>query len=196
MTIEIIIGIVVVISFISLLVVIGKNKIVFSKIKIDEAESNIDVYLNKKKDLLDRARPILKKELKIDDVLVNIDNIEKSDFNHFKINLLLHNTYLELLNIVDENEKLLKSKTIVGILDDLDSNEEDRIGCIKFYNDSVSTYNNLVSGFPTNIIAFFSKYKKMDYYSDDEKEMYQILEDEEENSNENNREDNRESEEA
>ncbi len=196
MTIEIIIGIVVVISFISLLVVIGKNKIVFSKIKIDEAESNIDVYLNKKKDLLDRARPILKKELKIDDVLVNIDNIEKSDFNHFKINLLLHNTYLELLNIVDENEKLLKSKTIVGILDDLDSNEEDRIGCIKFYNDSVSTYNNLVSGFPTNIIAFFSKCKKMDYYSDDEKEMYQILEDEEENSNENNREDNRESEEA
>ena len=193
MTIEIIIGIVVVISFISLLVVIGKNKIVFSKIKIDEAESNIDVYLNKKKDLLDRARPILKKELKIDDVLVNIDNLEKSDFNHFKINLLLHNTYLELLNIVDENEKLLKSKTIVGILDDLDSNEEDRIGCIKFYNDSVSTYNNLVRGFPTNIIAFFSKNKKMDYYSDDEKEMFQILDDEGDNEDDSNREDNRES---
>lgn len=193
MTIEIIIGIVVVISFISLLVVIGRNKIIFSKIKIDEAESNIDLYLNKKKDLLDRARPILKKELKIDDVLVNIDEIEKNNFNHFKINILLHNTYLELLSIVDENEKLLKSKTIVGILDDLESNEEDRVGCIKFYNDSVSTYNKLVSGFPTNIIALFSKCKKKDYYSDDEKEMFQILEDEEEISDEDNREDNRES---
>jgi len=192
MTLEIIIGIIVVISFISLLVVIGRNKIIFSKIKIDEAESNIDVYLNKKKDLLDRARPILKKELKIDDVLINIDEIEKNNFNHFKTNLLLHNTYLELLSIVDENEKLLKSKTIVNILEDLENNEEDRVGCIKFYNDSVSTYNKLVSGFPTNIIALFSKHKKMDYYSDDEKEMYQILEDEEENTNEDNREDNKE----
>ena len=193
MTLEIIIGIIVVISFISLLVVIGRNKIVFSKIKIDEAESNIDVFLNKKKDLLDRARPILKKELKIDDVLINIDEIEKNNYNHFKTNILLHNTYLELLSIVDENEKLLKSKTIVGILEDLENNEEDRVGCIKFYNDSVSTYNKLVSGFPTNIIALFSRHKKMDYYSDDEKEMYQILEDEEENTNEDNREDNKES---
>ena len=113
--------------------------------------------------------------------------------NHFKVNLLLHNSYLELLSIVDENEKLLKSKTIIGILEDLENNEEDRIGCIKFYNDSVSTYNNLVCGFPTNIIAFFSKNKKMDYYSDDEKEMFQILEDEEENEDGSDREDNTES---
>lgn len=193
MGLEVIIGIIVVISFISLLVVIGRNKIIFSKIKIDEAESNIDVYLNKKKDLLDRARPILKKELKIDDILINIDEIDKNNYNHFKTNILLHNTYLELLGIIDDNEKLLKSKTIVGILDELENNEEDRIGCIKFYNDSVSTYNNLVSGFPTNLIAFFSRNKKIDYYSDDEKEMYQILEDEEENFNEDNREDNKES---
>ena len=193
MTLEIIIGIVVVISFLSLLIVICNNRIVFSKTKIDEAESNIDVYLNKKKDLLDRARPILKKELKIEDVLVNIDELEKNDFNHFKVNLLLHNSYLELLSIVDENEKLLKSKTIIGILEDLENNEEDRIGCIKFYNDSVSTYNNLVCGFPTNIIAFFSKNKKMDYYSDDEKEMFQILEDKEENEDGSDREDNTES---
>ena len=157
---QIIIAIVIVVCILLILILLGKIKFNFSIIKIEEAESNIEIYLEKKRNLLERAIPVLKKELKQDDFLKSLDKLDKDVLNHFQINTLLHNAYLELLGIIDENEKLLKSKTITKIVRDLDSNEQNRIGSIKYYNDNVTNFNKLVNSFPTNIIAFFSKYKK------------------------------------
>ena len=177
---QIIIAIVIVVCILLILILLGKNKFNFSIIKIEEAESNIEIYLEKKRNLLERAIPVLKKELKQDDFLKSLDKLDKDVLNHFQINTLLHNAYLELLGIIDENEKLLKSKTITKIVRDLDSNEQNRIGSIKYYNDNVTNFNKLVNSFPTNIIAFFSKYKNKDYYNDEDKEMGEILEEKDE----------------
>ena len=176
---QIIIGIVIVICILLILILLGKNKFNFSIIKIEEAESNIEIYLEKKRNLLERAIPILKKELKQDDFLKSLDKIDKEVLNHFQTNALLHNAYLELLGIIDENEKLLKSKTIKKIIKDLDSNEQNRIGSVKYYNDNVTNFNKLVNSFPTSIIAFFCRYKNKDYYNDEEKEIDELLENEE-----------------
>jgi len=172
---QIIIGIVIVVCILLILILLGKNKFNFSIIKIEEAESNIEIYLEKKRNLLERAIPVLKKELKQDDFLKSLDKLDKDVLNHFQINALLHNAYLELLGIIDENEKLLKSKTITKIIRDLDSNEQNRIGSIKYYNDNVTNFNKLVNSFPTSIIAFFSRYKNKDYYNDEDKEIDEIL---------------------
>ncbi len=176
---QIIIGIVIVICILLILILLGKNKFNFSIIKIEEAESNIEIYLEKKRNLLERAIPILKKELKQDDFLKSLDKLDKEVLNHFQTNALLHNAYLELLGIIDENEKLLKSKTIKKIIKDLDSNEQNRIGSVKYYNDNVTNFNKLVNSFPTSIIAFFCRYKNKDYYNDEEKEIDELLENEE-----------------
>ena len=175
---QIIIGIVIVICILLILILLGKNKFNFSIIKIEEAESNIEIYLEKKRNLLERAIPILKKELKQDDFLKSLDKLDKEVLNHFQTNALLHNAYLELLGIIDENEKLLKSKTIKKIIKDLDSNEQNRIGSVKYYNDNVTNFNKLVNSFPTSIIAFFCRYKNKDYYNDEEKEIDDLLENE------------------
>ena len=173
---QIIIGIVIVVCILLILILLGKNKFNFSIIKIEEAESNIEIYLEKKRNLLERAIPILKKELKQDDFLKGLDKLDKEVLNHFQTNALLHNAYLELLGIIDENEKLLKSKTIKKIIKDLDSNEQNRIGSVKYYNDNVTNFNKLVNSFPTSIIAFFCRYKNKDYYNDEEKEIDELLE--------------------
>jgi hypothetical protein len=60
-----------------------------------------------------------------------------------------------LFKVLDENEKLLKSETLLSILEELNDNEEDIIGAIKFYNDTVVDFNELVVSFPANIIALF-----------------------------------------
>lgn len=177
MTYQIIIAIVVVICILLILILLGKNKFNFSIIKIEEAESNIEIYLEKKRNLLERAVPILKKELKGEEFLKSLDRLDKDVLNHFQTNTLLHNAYLELLGIIDENEKLLKSKTITKIVKDLDSNEQNRIGSVKYYNDNVTNFNKLVSSFPTSIIAFFCRYKNKDYYNDEVKEIDELLED-------------------
>ena len=175
---KIVLLIIVIIAIFAFICIICKNKFDFAIIKIDEAESNIEIYLEKKLDLLKRASKIVKKELKIKTFIEDIENT--SDLNHFELNDLLDDNYNELLIKIDENDKLSKSKKLKEILDDLEDNEEDRIGTIKFYNDAVVIFNSLVKAFPSNIYGFFRGYKKKEFYNDEKKEIYEILNKEEE----------------
>ena len=60
---EIIIGIIVGISLILLIGTIINNNYQLAIIKIEKAEEDIDMYLEKKRDLLERTKPIIEKEL-------------------------------------------------------------------------------------------------------------------------------------
>ena len=175
MSYEIILGIVVVVAILLMIIVIINNKFKFAAIKIDEAESNIEIYLDRKKSLLDRVRPIINKELKIEDFLNELDGYDKEKLNHFKMNDLLTDCYDKFIKKIDENDKLLKSENIVNIINELNDNEIARVATIKFYNDSVVGFNKLVKSFPSNIFALFTKYKEKAFYNDEKKEMYEIL---------------------
>ena len=171
---EIIIISIIVICIILMIFTLVNNKFKLAVIKIDKAEEDIDIYLQKKKDLLDRTRPIIKKELKKDSFLDALDN-NYGEMNHFQRNDNLKTAYTELYKVIDENEKLLKSDTLVSILEELNNNEENIIGSIKFYNDTVVLYNHLVVSFPSNIISIFKRYKKKEFYNNEKREIFEIL---------------------
>ena len=170
----VLLGIIVVIVFLSFITVIFYNKFKLTNIKIDKANEDINLYLEKKKELLEKTRPIVKKELKEKKFMDDLNEI-KEDINNFEKHILLKKSYNELFKILDENEKLLKSKTLVKILEDLNENEENIVGAIKFYNDTVVEYNRLVTTFPSKVIAFFKKYKKLDFYNNEKREIFEIL---------------------
>ena len=173
--IYIIVGICVILFLILLVVCsIIKSKFNIASIKISKAEEDIDIYLVRKKELLDRTRPIVIKELKIESFLTDLDQ-DFNTINNFLENDILRRNYNELLKTIDENDKLLKSKSLKEILDDLEDNDEDIIGAIKFYNDTVVDYNKLVVSFPGAIIAFFHKYKKKEFYNNEKREVFDIL---------------------
>ena len=71
--IEIILAIVVCISLILLVVTIIDMKFQMASTKMDKAEEDIDRYLVEKKELLDRSRPIIQEELKLDHFLTELD---------------------------------------------------------------------------------------------------------------------------
>ena len=171
---EIILTIIVVISLLLFIFVIINNRFALSIIKIEKAEEDIELYLQKKQDLLSRTRPILKKELKTKKVLLELDNISENA-NNFELHNILKSTYNELFKILDENEKLLKSDNLVKILDSLNSNEENIVGAIKFYNDTVVEFNQLIATFPSSVVAFFKRYKKKDFYNNEKREIFEIL---------------------
>ena len=173
--IEILIAVAVLIIVLSLIFVIYGNKFNFAIIKIDEAESNLDVLLLRKLDLLERTVPIIKKELKLEEFLSDMATIEEANLNHFQLNELLRTEYTTLFKTLDDNEKLFKSEALNRILRDLNDNEEAIIGSIKFYNDNVVIFNQLVSSFPSKIVALFRHYKRKEFYNDEDKEMYEIL---------------------
>ena len=56
--------IIIVISIIASICTIINNKFQLTIIKIDKAEEDIDIYLDKKKELLDRTIPIIKERIK------------------------------------------------------------------------------------------------------------------------------------
>lgn len=173
--IEIIIAVAVLIIIFSLIIIIYGNKFHFAIIKIDEAESNLDVLLLRKLDLLERTVPIIKKELKLEEFLSDMATIEEANLNHFQLNELLRTEYATLFKTLDDNEKLFKSEALNRILRDLNDNEEAIIGSIKFYNDNVVIFNQLVSSFPSKIVALLRHYKRKEFYNDEDKEMYEIL---------------------
>lgn len=175
--VELIIGIIVVIALILLFIVIIHNKFQFAIIEIEEAENNIDILLHKKKDLLNRSIPIIRKELKMEDFLKELDDKKDSDINLFELNSLLKKSYEDFFKVLDENEKLFKSETLTTIIDDINNNEIDLVAAVKFYNNSVVVFNKLVSSFPSCVFAFFRRYKKKDFYNNEKKEIFDILND-------------------
>lgn len=171
---EIILGVIVVICLLLIVIAVYNNKFQLVIIKIDKAEEDISIYLDKKKELLDRTKPIIKKELKLDSFLDELDN-SFEDINNFDEHDILKKAYNELFKTLDENEKLFKSETLVSILEELNDNEEDIVGAIKFYNDTVVEFNQLRTAFPSNIICFFRRYKKKEFYNNEKREIFEIL---------------------
>ena len=178
MNYELLLTIGTIICFLLLIFVIFKNKFNFAVIKIQEAEDNLSIYLDKEKDLIERAIPVIKKELKYDEYLSELNGYDKEKLNLFQLNKILSHSYNELMATIDDNEKLLKSDTINKILSELEANEEDRVGTIKFYNDSVVKYNKYIKSFPSNIVGLLCGYKKKDFYNDEDKEMSEIMNEE------------------
>lgn len=171
---ETILLIFVIISLLAFIIVIINNKFQLTIIKIDKAEEDIDIYLEKKKELLTRTVPIVKKELKIKEFLGELDKYN-NDLNNFERHNLLKSNYNELFKTLDENEKLLKSDSLVKILEELNDNEENIVGAIKYYNDSVVEFNQLVVSFPCNLIALVRRYKKLEFYNNEKREIFEIL---------------------
>lgn len=172
--IEIIIGIIVVLSIIAFIMVIYNNRYELASIKIEKAEQDIELYLKKKLDLLQRTRPIVKKALKTKTFMEELDNIP-NELNNLETHITLKKIYNELFKALDENDKLYKSEALLKILDELNDNEEDIIGAIKFYNDTVVDFNKLVVSFPSNVIALFKRYKKYEFYNNEKREIFEIL---------------------
>lgn len=172
---EIILGIVVFISILLIIIILINNKFKLAIIKIDKAQEDISLYLQKKEELLNRTKPIIKKELKLKEFLQDLDTISVEASN-FDVHMQLKKAYNEFFKIIDENEKLLKSKSMLSILDELDENEENIVGSIRFYNDTVVDYNQLVISFPSNVVAFFGRYKKKSFYNNEKRDITDIKE--------------------
>ena len=172
---EIILGVIVLIALVFLIVIIYYNKFQFTIIKMDEAENNIDILLQKKLDLLKKCQPIIKKSVKDIEFMDDIEEFINNKPNHFKLHNYLKTNYNLLFKILDDNDKLYKKKNLLSIVEDINENELDLVAAIKFYNDNVVIFNQLVMTFPSNIIKIFLGYKKRDFYNNEKREIFEIL---------------------
>lgn len=174
---------IVLITIIFLVLVIGifvisvlscNNKYKLYNIKIDQVENNIDLLLQKKLDILNRISPIVNKQLKTKDFFEELKELNIKDYSHFEIYDNLRNSYNELFVKLEDNEKLLKNKSLNKLIDELNDIEDDLIASIKYYNDNVVSYNELIKKFPSNITKILFGYKEKKFYKNEKREVFEI----------------------
>lgn len=146
-------------------------------IKIDEADSGIDVALTKRYDVLVKMIDTVKGYAKHEkETLFEVINLrsgmtlaEKNKENHKmsenfeKINLLIEN-YPELR--ASENFQMLQ-QSIIEV-------EEHLQAARRMYNSNVSAFNQMVVTFPTSIVARLSSKHKKDFFEADEQKKQDV----------------------
>ena len=168
MTIWIILGIVVVL----IIAVIGMyNSLVQSKIKVDNAWSQIDVTLQRRFDLIPNfvetvkgymthEKETFEKIASLRTSWANANSVsEKADLD----NQL--STTLKTIMAVSENYPELKANQNFSELSEELRNTENKISFSRqFYNDTVTMYNTKLQVFPSNIIAGMFNFKARDLF--------------------------------
>lgn len=146
------------------------NNIKKAKLKVEEANSNIDVALTKRHDTLTKMLDVVKGYTKHEkDTLTEIVNIRNGMTIKEKNELInqLNDNY-EQIKVLVENYPDLKSNENYITLQNSISEVEDSLQIArKSYNDNATNYNKLIIVFPNNIVAILSGNKKQDLFEAD-----------------------------
>lgn len=168
MTIWIILGIVVIL----IIAVIGMyNSLVQSKIKVDNAWSQIDVQLQRRFDLIPNFVETVKGYMTHEkETFEKIASLRTSwaNANSVSEKAELDNqlsTTLKTIMAVSENYPELKANQNFSELSEELRNTENKISFSRqFYNDTVTMYNTKLQVFPSNIIAGMFNFKARDLF--------------------------------
>ena len=146
-----------------------KNKFNFYFLKVEEADNNIELILEKKIEILLKIAKIIDKDM------------EKESEEFKKKEISKHQCYVELSSLgnkllkeadAEEYESNKKLNNLIGRFDD---NECDLKGSLKYYNDNAVEINNYIHKFPSNIVSLFSHFKELDIYKIEKRESFAIL---------------------
>ena len=167
--------VIILITVLVLMFIFSKNKFNYLDIKIDEALSNISLYLLKKETTLNNIIKIIIDEGADENEFDDFNELIEKDNTSFELHSILNKYYSILSKLLLDKETLLKNDDIIKHLKNLENNEEDLIGSIKFYNDTVVDYNGLINTFPHKFYAKIKSLDNKDFYNNEKEELFDIL---------------------
>lgn len=146
-----------------------KNKFSFYFLKVEEADNNIELILEKKIEILLKIAKIIDKDMEKE-----LEEFKKKEISKHQCYIELSSLGNKLLKEADaeEYESNKKLNNLIGRFDD---NECDLKGSLKYYNDNAVEINNYIHKFPSNIVSLFSHFKELDIYKIEKRESFAIL---------------------
>ena len=146
-----------------------KNKFNFYFLKVEEADNNIELILEKKIEILLKIAKIIDKDMEKE-----LEGFKKKEISKHQCYVELSSLGNKLLKEADaeEYESNKKLNNLIGRFDD---NECDLKGSLKYYNDNAVEINNYIHKFPSNIVSLFSHFKELDIYKIEKRESFAIL---------------------
>lgn len=146
-----------------------KNKFNFYFLKVEEADNNIELILEKKIEILLKIAKIIDKDMEKE-----LEELKKKEISKHQCYIELSSLGNKLLKEADaeEYESNKKLNNLIGRFDD---NECDLKGSLKYYNDNAVEINNYIHKFPSNIVSLFYHFKELDIYKIEKRESFAIL---------------------
>lgn len=146
-----------------------KNKFNFYFLKVEEADNNIELILEKKIEILLKIAKIIDKDMEKE-----LEEFKKKEISKHQCYIELSSLGNKLLKEADaeEYESNKKLNNLIGRFDD---NECDLKGSLKYYNDNAVEINNYIHKFPSNIVSLFSHFKELYIYKIEKRESFAIL---------------------
>lgn len=136
------------------------NKLNDYIIRINEVEANIDTSLRNKYDLINRSISIIKSNIELDNkVFDEIIKLRSRKISNFELERKLTNAFNELITVKNKYKELSTNEELVKINVTLEDINEKLTVLIDYYNNNITSYNKLITMFPTNIVAKINKYK-------------------------------------
>ena len=120
-----------------------KNKFNFYFLKVEEADNNIELILEKKIEILLKIAKIIDKDMEKE-----LEEFKKKEISKHQCYIELSSLGNKLLKEADaeEYESNKKLNNLIGRFDD---NECDLKGSLKYYNDNAVEINNYIHKFPS-----------------------------------------------
>lgn len=134
-------------------------------IKINEVESKIDETLRDKYDNILKLNNIVKEKIKTDKELVDdLSNLKNEDKTSFEIHRILKESFNKIDFVKKHYKELDKSKEVNDIFYNINDMDESLSAYIKYYNENISNYNEMIRKFPYNIMGKILKYKEKMFF--------------------------------
>ncbi len=153
---------------------IAKNKFQVSIVKINEAEENVGLLLKEKYEQLVEVGKLIKKKTK-ENTFEELETIEIDKINNFELNSELSKYDNNIIELIEFNKDIDFNEKETEVLDNLNNVNVECKAVMKYYNDNVTIYNELLNNFPANIIAKFKGYKEKKLYTNEKEEIFEIL---------------------
>lgn len=166
------------VSFSIVIYLTKRSKYQFLLLKLDEAENNIDILLEKRLELFKRAIPIIKdsqKKYKDSNILSDVFKLQQTKVNNFELNNTLNTIKKEFIELIELNKDLSELDKLSKIRFEMIDVENELIASIKYYNNNADQYNGLLKKFSSNIVGSILKYKNKNLYEVVEEELFEIM---------------------
>jgi len=157
------------------------NKLIKLKNNVKKAKANIEIYLNKRFDLIPNIVECVKSYSKYEnETLENIVALRSNYMEQKNINIKnvenMNNSLNKLLAVVENYPELKANANYMSLHNEL-RNIEDELEVSRIrYNDIVTTYNTKVETIPSNIVASIFGFKKAELFKteDNKKENIKV----------------------
>ena len=169
-------GLIIVLVVIVLFLIVAYNRFIVLRNRINNAESQIDVQLKRRYDLIPNLVETVKGYAKHEKtVFTNVTKARTALSNaktmpqKAKADNMITGALKTLFAVAENYPKLRANENFMMLQEELSGTENKIAYSRQFYNDTVLSYNNSIQRFPTNLIANMFKFKEREFFEPEEK---------------------------